>query len=87
MHVRVPVRVPWGYSDATVTEANSACSSNTDPHSTLNGTLTYSSHNGTAYETPRDETYAVGQEELGCVFLVSNCRGINVCIINICTIL
>ena len=57
MHVRVPVRVPWGYSDATVTEANSqansACSSYTDPHSTLNGTLTYSSHNGTAYETPR----------------------------------
>ena len=48
----VPLRVLWGYSTATGYTAASITVASEYPHSTLKGTLTCSSHSGTAlYET------------------------------------
>ena len=59
----VPLRVLWGYSDTSVTEAAYPVAADPEyPHSTLNSTAIFSSHIGTALY----ETHVAGQEESGC---------------------
>ena len=70
LQVTVPLKVQWGYSDATVTkgwEATAHAVAAEYPHSTLKGTPTCSSHSGTlSYET-----HAASQEEFGFVWACS----------------
>ena len=73
---RVPLRVQWGYSDATVTLAAVHPVAAEYPHSTLNGILTCSSHIGTALY----KTHVAGQKESGCVYAIALVLVVHCCL-------
>ena len=59
LQIGVPLRVLWGYSDATVTEATMHTVAAEYPHSTLNGTPTWSSHSGIALWDPHSRSVGI----------------------------